>query len=178
MKKHYFINLTNGIEYIPILNNDMNIHFTRIRSTYLERNNYFHLLTKLDSTFLLNLAIGNECYFIDYGTNRVNSKTIYYGIPLIEYILNRLWLDIEIEQYQYTKSSFDKLIIKDNKYKNIYDELFIKNMNCDKGLLLKEFSYYKNFLNTDLIRIYPIANSTIHDGQFRFYKQILLNSNV
>ena len=62
MDKH-FINLTNGIEAIPFLDN---YEFVRIPSTYCEAKAWDKLMLSLDSNFLMNLAVGNTCIIYDY----------------------------------------------------------------------------------------------------------------
>lgn len=135
------------------------------------------MLDKLDPNLLINLSLGNTCHFIDFGTNRKVLKTIYEGIPFIEYVLNRLWLNKEILQYRYSKNDLTKFYDIGDKYHKIYEELFVKNMNDSKGILSKELKYYKRFLNTTEIRIIPHAEATYHDGDANYYRKILLQYN-
>lgn len=171
--KNYFLNLTNGIEYLPKL--DEPHHFTRIRSTTIERKDYLFLLMDLDHNFLLHLAMGKECVFVDYGTNRKNSKTIYTAIPLILYILNRRWLGKEIEPYRYTRGSDKKIYDRKQYYEHIYNELFLWNQTKDKNKMKTKIDYFKKFLNTNEIKCEVIGNSTHNDGNYSFYRDILLN---
>lgn len=59
---HNYINLTNGVEAIPMLefwNEDY--RFIRIQSTICEQKNWDRLIQDLDYDFLMNLALGHKC---------------------------------------------------------------------------------------------------------------------
>lgn len=175
MKKHYFLNLTNGIEYLDkndILENEI-IHFMRIRSTTIERKDFLFLLSDLDHNFLLHLALGSEVIFVDYGTNRKNSKTIYTAIPFIEYVLNRRWLGNETKPYRLTRGSDDKVFDQDEYFKHLYDNLFNFDQNKEKNKLKVKIDYFKRFLNTSRIEIKTISSSTINDGNYSLYSNII-----
>lgn len=176
MREKHFINLTNGIEKIPeLLESNIPFEFCYIASTTIERKDYIKLFLDLDHNLLLNLAIGNKCYFYDYGTNRVMSKTCYSAVPLINYILTRYWLskdDINL-CYRYTRTGKEKLSVG-NYYNYIYEQLFLYDSNSEKQKVKTKLKKYKNkFLLTKEIQLIPISKSTINDGDYEFYKQIL-----
>jgi len=175
----YFLNLTNGLEklediefIIPI----EQLNFTYIASTTLENKNYLKLLTELDHNLLFNLAIGNTCYFYDYGTNRPFSKTCYQGVPLIVYLLTRFWLGIDDESlcYRYDRRGENKIFDVKERYKFIYDYLFTYDSNKDKEYLKTKLKKYKHkFLITNRINLIPISKSTINDGNYEYHKNII-----
>lgn len=171
--KHYFLNLTNGIEYLENIPRDSVTHFMRIRSTTLERKDYMFLLMDLDHNFLLHLALGKECVFVDYGTNKLNSKTCYTGIPFIEYCLNRRWLGKEVKAYRRSRSSNNRIYDQDKYYSMIYDSLFTFDSTPEKIKLKRKLDYFKRFLNTNEIKIECICNSTSNDGNYDFYAKKL-----
>ena len=93
IEKHY-INLTNGIEWIPRL--QVPYSFCRITSTDIEKGNWVAVLRDLDADLLLNLALGHTCHVYDCGTRRVMSKTITKGLPYILSSLHNIWNGFDI----------------------------------------------------------------------------------
>lgn len=176
-KEIIFLNLTNGIEYLKEWNKTTSLSFIRIQSTTIERKDWFKLFMDLDHNFLINLAIGTECKVIDYGTNKPYSKTIYYGIPLIRYILNRFWFGIDDKESNILKRNGEKRIESNYEYfNNIYNNLFIFDRNSDKDRLSRKLKYYKKFLNCSEINLKGISFQTSNDGNYPFYKQILIEN--
>lgn len=174
MDKH-FINLTNGLEALSSLEGK-DVSYCYIASTTLERHNYIKLFSDLDHNFLFNLAIGNNCYFYDYGTNRPYSKTCYFGIPLIVYILTRFWLDRNEDKLCYRLdrrglNSFPEI----QKYNDIYTYLFLVNSTKEKEFIKTKLRKYKKFLITNEIKLTAISQSTTHDGDYSYYKSIIEN---
>lgn len=175
MKNKHFINLTNGIEKIPELNSSgIEFSFIRIQSTTLERKDYIKLLQDLDHNLLIHLALGFNCIIYDYGTNRNISKTIYLGIPFIEYTLNKLWYNLDEVPYRYTRSTYEKL--KEPSFGHIYNDIFIHNQNNIKNNLKTKLKYYKKFLNSDKINIKGVSKSTNNDGKYQYYFELLNNN--
>lgn len=170
--KHYFLNLTNGIEYLPNIE-DGTIHFMRIKSTTIESKDWLFLLMDLDHNFLFHLALGKEVIFVDYSTNRLLSKTIYRSLPLIEYCLNRFWLGLETKAYRRGKNKESKIFDQDEYYRQIYNSVFILHYTPQGEKLKNKLKYYKRFLNTTEIKINYVTNSTKNDGNYEFYKEFI-----
>ena len=61
-----FINLTNGIEALPVLDHATNV--CRIQSLRCEANDFYGVLQDLDHNLLFHLATGAECRIYDYGS--------------------------------------------------------------------------------------------------------------
>ena len=57
----HFVNLSNGVEALPLLQGQP-FAFVRIQSSHCEANNFNGILGALDSTFLMYLAMGHDCY--------------------------------------------------------------------------------------------------------------------
>ena len=93
MIKH-FINLTNGIEAIPLVKD--NYSFIRIQSTTCEQKRWDFLIQDLDNNLLMNLALGNKCIVYDFGARKKVSRALYQGVELLKFVLNKRWLDIDI----------------------------------------------------------------------------------
>ena len=84
----YFYNLTNGLENAPLKNQP---HLIRIQSSHVEGNHWNQLFYKLSDELLFYLAIGEECIIIDGSPKPLRSKIVTKAIPLISYVLNRIW---------------------------------------------------------------------------------------
>lgn len=177
MKLKHFINLTNGLEAISKYNLDVNkLNYMYIASTTLERKDYIKLLNDLDHNFLFNLAIGNEVIFYDFGTNRMLSKTCYFAIPFIKYVLTRFWLDKNDSNlcYRHPRHSKEIRFPEWDRFNEIYNSIFIYDTNKEKNFIKTKLKKYKNkFLNTNEIKLDFICSSTINDGNYEYYKQII-----
>lgn len=158
-KTKYFINLTNGIEYLKEHPN-LDFDFLRIQSTHCEQKEWDKMLEQLDSNFLMYLALGYKCIVIDYASRSPNrpSRAQWQGLTLIKYVLCRRWFDKEVEIY------FDRRKLSDY-FKQVYCTLSKSN--------LKKIDYFKKFLMTNEIDLEIISNPTDKDGKIDFYKEIL-----
>ena len=160
MKIHY-INLTNGIEAIKE-HNLINYRFIRIQSTHCEQKRWDDILNNISDDFLMNVALGNECIVYDYGANKKISRAVWQGLEWIKFCLYKIWYD-----------SNYKLEGRSNKSDNYFHEQFI---NLDKKTL-KRIKYYRKFLSNKEINITSVTNSTSHDNDINFYKNILKGNN-
>jgi len=159
----HFLNLTNGIEAIKKY--DINLekcHFINIKSTYCEQKLWDKILVNLDNDFLLNLAIGNECIIYDFSNKKKIPRSVWQGIPFIEYILNIIW-------FRRKTTPFVRGINVQNYFWNCYKEL--------SNSTISKIKYYRKFLNTNNIKIRCICDKTNLDGKYAYYKDILLNEN-
>lgn len=165
-----YLNLTNGIEYL----NDVEepYSFIRIQSTTLERKLFEKLILELDYAFLLNLALGKKVIVVDYGTNRKNSKTISKGIPIIRYILNRFWYDIDEDVY-FLNCNSDKKNKQTEYVKHIYNQLFTFNRTKEKEKVISKLRYFKRYLNSDRVYLEGKSFSTNNDGNYTYYSNLL-----
>ena len=174
------MNLTNGLEAIEKYNLDVNnLNFMYIASTTLENKNYLKLLTDLDHNFLFNLAIGNKVIFYDFGTNRKLSKTCYFGIPFIKYCLTRFLLGVNDDNFCYKHPKHSKAIkfSEIERFNFLYDSIFIYNNNKEKEFLKNKLKKYKNkFLLTNAINLEFISESTVNDGNYNYYKNLIKNN--
>jgi hypothetical protein len=172
MKDKHFINLTNGIEAIEDIPATEDIHFIRIQSTTIERHYWLKLFYELDYNFLMYIALGYNCHFYDYGTNRPWSKTCYTAIPLIEYCLNRYWFNNETPGIRYSRNG---TLIQgmDDDYQHIYNELFVYNSTKEKNLLKAKLKYFKRFLRGDKCNFTIISKSTTNDNNWKYYQETL-----
>ncbi|KAG2442952.1 hypothetical protein HXX76_003027 [Chlamydomonas incerta] len=90
----HFVNLTNGIEALPMLQ-QLGLHysFVRIQSTACEQQNLELLMTELDANLLLHLALGHTCIVYDCGSRRRDGtpRALWYGLEFVRYCLTQLW---------------------------------------------------------------------------------------
>jgi len=155
--KAYFLNLTNGIEYLPKLNGN-EFSFIRIQSTACEQKRWDFILQDLDSDFLMKLALGYECVIVDFSSKKNVPRSIYQGVSFIEYVLNRIF--------------FDKMtipVVHGHNVKDYFDKVFNSLDNRTK----KKLEYFKRFLITNNINLSSICGKTLYDGKDDYYKSIL-----
>lgn len=178
MIKHY-LNLTNGIAWLKQIQETKEPYsFIRIQSTTLERKDYIKLFQDLDHDLLLHLALGWECVIYDCGTNRPFSKTIYTGVPLIRYILNRRWFGTFTDQVFRLNRDGSKGANVSEYYDFVYRNLFEYEQNKEKTSLKKKLDYYKRYLGCKEIMIEGKSISTDKDGNYPYFAEILKTYEV
>jgi hypothetical protein len=147
MKTVHFFNLTNGIGALKFINNPINKdllglgpikdpHFVRIQSTACEQKRWDFILQDLDHTFLLNLAIGNDCIVWDC-SHKGKSRALYQGLSWIKFALQVYWF----EQFQ---TPFVKTCKVTDYFNQCYTEYVHNNAPLEKKL-----GYYVKFLNLE-----------------------------
>lgn len=157
MNSIHYVNLTNGIEDISILEK---CRFIRIQSTHLEQNHFEEVLMDLDNDLLMNLALGNKCIIHDKASRGGKlSRAVWYGIPWIRYALERAWFDKVPET----------VLVKSFNNAKYFDQLY-RSLSASAKRKLK---YYKKFLFCDHVEIGYVCDRTIHDGDHNYYRQIL-----
>lgn len=169
-REKVFINLTNGIEALAKY---PNASFLRIRSTTIERKDWIFLFMDLDHNFLIHLAAGQKCKLVDFGTNRKNSKTCYYAVPLIRYILSKRWFGSEVEAVRYGRNTDESFSDVKAHFEHVYNELFVYNITPEKQKLKKKIDYYKRFLSDGAISLDFESESTINDGNYPHYAELI-----
>lgn len=153
----HYINLTNGIEDVPELEK---YRFIRIQSTHLEQNHFEEVLMDLDNDLLMNLALGNKCIIHDKASRRGKlSRAVWYGIPWIRYVLERVWFG----------KTPENVFIKSCNNVKYFDKLY-RSLSMPTKRKLK---YYKKFLFCDHVELDYICDRTVHDGDHAYYRQIL-----
>ena len=175
MIKHY-INLTNGIEALPSIPNAESYSFIRLQSTTLEHKNWNKLFGyDLDHDFYMHLALGYTCIIHDRGTRRTRSKTIYLGIPIIKYVIDRRWYNLEPEEVLGGGKSQDANNNLIDLAQFAYNTIFNTKSN-EYSNTRRKIDYYKRFTCGYPIKLIGHSESTIHDGDKQFYTNLLYNS--
>lgn len=173
---HVFYNLTNGLEGLsdPLFFGCKSEHFIRIRSTTIERKDWLFLLMDLDHNFLMHLALGKPCLFVDYGTNKLNSKTCYMGIPFISYVLKRLWWDIDEDAPRYKRHNKEEVYDSSWYFRDIYNQLLVYDKTSVKDKLKTKLKYYKRFVSKEKpLDLQWISYSTDKDNDYDYFVNLV-----
>lgn len=158
MKTKIYLNLTNGLEYLPQVDGDYSV--IRIQSTACEQKRWEFIINDLDYDFLFNLAIGNKCIVVDYSARKTIPRSLYQGLEWVRFVLEKVWFDREYEA-----------ICRNVPVKNYFIEEYRK---LDKATLLK-VKYFRKFLLTDKLNLGIITGTTKHDSDYNFYKGVVQN---
>lgn len=161
-----YINLTNGIEAIPNISNGY--RFIRIQSTICEQKNWDRLIQELDYDFLMNVARGNECVVYDYGARKPIARAVYQGMEFVKYVLYKRWLNREYLTDVNRNNNYH--IRKDC---NSYFESCYKNL---EDRTKKKLDYFLPYVAGE-ITIRTVSDSTEHDGDKEFYRNVLKNAS-
>jgi len=164
MEQKHFINLTNGIEYIPKLESK-DYGFVRIQSTHCEQKQWSRLIEEVDYSLLINLAIGNECFVYDYGARKEVSRAIWQGLTFIRTACNYWFYQIDYSRI---------VVIRGNSEKDCTD-YFYREIKSLSEIAKKKLRYCLKFVNQNKksVQLIGISKSTMMDGNLQFYKEIL-----
>lgn len=157
--KHY-LNLTNGIEFLEDSEN-INFNFVRIQSCACERHLWDKIILDLDYHFLLDIALGYKVIVYDTSAKKEESRAMFQGLKFIEYVLNRVWFNKKID-----------IEVKGMNCKKYFEEGYRELSNIS----LKKIKYLRKFLDTDKICLLSVCKNTKHDGDYKYYKQVLLEN--
>lgn len=146
-----YLNLTNGLEKY---NKREEFRFIRIQSTHIEGKQWDRILQQLDSDFLFNLAVGEECVIVD-GNRKANPKTIKIGVPMLRYILTRNWLIKKI---------------RINGFDSNYLDYIYRSLSPNTRSKLK---YFRKFVNTDNLRLVGYGFWTNKDGKYDYFSKLV-----
>lgn len=163
---HNYLNLTNGIEAIPMLKFwKEDYRFIRIQSTVCEQKLWDRLIQDLDYDFLMNLALGHKCVVYDFGARKPIPRAVYQGLEFVKYVLNRRWLDKEyITNVNRSKNK---------ERRNNCNDYFTKCYGQLEDRTKKKLDYFLPYINTDTIDLECITDCTKHDGDKGYYREVL-----
>lgn len=162
-----FINLTNGIEALPVLDHNTNI--CRVQSSRCEANDFYGVLADLDHNLLFHLATGAECRIYDYGSRKTKwpgeveqkiPRAIWWGLVWVQYALEALW---KLEH-----ASAPTL-----RGYNV-ETLFREKLNRLPKPIYKKLKFYRKFAPTsvNLVGCY-YTDGTQNDGRDDVYAEIV-----
>jgi hypothetical protein len=168
-----FINLTNGLEVLPLLLQEglsyEDVSFLRIQSTHCEHANHYGILENLDHNFLMHLALGNVCLIYDYGSRGTGAligeddhrsgipRSFWWGLEWIRHSLSSIWHLPEEQQAQ--------RFIRGHNSKALFDE----KVDAMPAALRRKLKYYRPYCLTSQLHILPLYCKTAEDGEKQFY---------
>lgn len=167
MSRRHYINLTNGLaalDHVRATGESWSI--TRIRSTTLERADWYGLLmVDLDADLLLHLALGVECVIHDRGTRRPLSKTLYFGVPLVRYLLERWWYGRQPASVPTRGPRSGPGPDRVAEFAAIY-EATIASPSADGGQVRSRLDYFGRYAGGEMseVRLVVAGGPTYHDG--------------
>jgi len=157
-KSSIFINLSTGIEFLPTIPPDQNIHFIRIQSTWCEQKRWNDIIADLDYTFLMYLVLGYKCMVYDCSRRRI-SRALWQGIPWVKYVLERIWFNRN-----------PKAKVKNWDVTNYFDNQFRTLTERTKN----KIKYFRKFLLTNEIDIEICGKVSQYDGKYNELKNLLI----
>lgn len=172
----HFINLTNGLEALPLLMNAGLHHhcgYIRIQSTYCEQGHLEKLISELDSSLLLHLALGHCCLVYDFGSRnkkRGAPRAIWYGLEFIRYALARSW-DLPLLGDKVGTGGGQRAYLRGHDASKSF-EAHISQFSQSTRRRLRYFSNYMPSDGLTSIQLYGVYKATEHDVDFDYYRQI------
>ena len=169
----HFINLTNGLEAVPLLYGMgiKSLSFIRLQSTHCEQGNFELMVQSLDANLLLHLALGHCCLVYDFGSRnkkRGAPRALWYGLEFVRYCLSKIWFpDIS--------EPVPTAFLRGHDVSRTFDES-IRNLSKTN---MKKIKYYRQFCRSDQVPpgeppvlLYGVYNSTEHDADEPYYQKI------
>lgn len=174
MQTRHYVNLTNGVEALAGLRAaGAAWSFMRLQSTTIERQDWTKLfMCDVSDDLLMHLALGWRCVVHDRGTRRPLSKTVYYGLPLIKYVLDRRWYGIDPDEVINRGRRGGAGMNVVNQYREIFAGLFVHSSR-ETGPVKRRVDYFKRYLAPGSgaagVVLEGACESTEHDGDYAFY---------
>ena len=154
-----YINLTNGIEYIPEIKN---VHgYIRIQSTACEQKRWWFIIRDLDYSFLLSVALGNKVIIYDTSAHKNISRALFQGVEWVKYVLNRYWLGEEITP-----------VVHNCNCKKYFNQCY-EAPSLERGMAVSRLKYIKKLINPEVVDIDVVSKLTYQDGDYEYFSQIL-----
>ncbi len=147
MKLKSYLNLTNGLNYLSILKDKVdlsNADFVRIQSTACEQKLWHKILVELDYNFLVDIASGNQVFVFDTSACKNKSRALYQGLEWVKYFLNRYWFE---KEYIPIVNGYNCTSYFNECYEGVIKIPEVKS----------KYKYLKKFIMTDNLKIYSIS---------------------
>ena len=165
---HHFINLTNGLEALPVLQSvGIQPAFVRIQSTLCEQGHLERLITELDATLLLRLALGQTCLIYDFGSRnkkRAAPRAIWYGLEFIKYALADAWNPDDRRPER-------RAFLRGHDARAAFDG-HIREFSTSTKRKLKYYAQYMPSEGLEEVKLYGVYSSTSHDIDAPFYRSL------
>lgn len=174
MTTRHFVNLTNGLESLgSLVEQGASWSFLRLCSTTIERRDWVKLfLSDLSDDLLVHLALGWTCVVHDRGTNRPLSKTVYYALPLVKYVLDRRWYGLQPAEVWNQGRRGGQGSNVAAAYAKIYHDLFV-HAQADTGRVKRRVEYYRRYLvdrPANGVNLVGACSATTRDGDGAYYR--------
>lgn len=157
-----FVNLTNGLQAIEDYGL-VDYRFLRIQSTACEQKRWNFILKSLSDDFMMNAALGNECIVYDYGARKEVPRSIWQGLEWIKFVLSDKW--------------HHELYIPEGKKHRSGPGYFKSQILKLDSQSKSRIRYFRKYLNGPL-HIYGVSKPTVHDGNFSYYKKIIIKNQL
>ncbi|KAK9817211.1 hypothetical protein WJX72_011116 [[Myrmecia] bisecta] len=167
---HHFINLTNGIEALPVFAElELPYSFVRIQSTMCEQQRFEHLINEVDANLLMHLALGHCCLVWDYGSRNKKqgaSRAQWYGIEFIRHVLNRVWWH----------NMTSEVYLRGYRVTPVFDQ----HINAFHNSTRKRVKYFRQYIPPCRTgpRLYSVYRATTHDDDANFYRELVRQSHT
>lgn len=176
-KIHHYINLTNGIEAIPRLQDIIgtsNINICRLQSSYCEASRPDLLIPAIDASMLFWLAKGHTVLVYDFGSRnkkRGAPRAIWYGLEFLKYVLGQVWYDDRDR----------KCFVRGTNAQKDFNAIIQKYVD---RATMKKIKYYKQYcpdpppgrfengVLEEHVKLYGVYASTVHDADQTYYQDI------
>lgn len=175
IRTRHYVNLSNGLEALPgLVASGESWGVMRLRSTTVERKDWVALLlTDVSDDLLLHLALGWRCVLHDRGTNRPMSKTCYYAVPLVRYLLDRRWYGAEpTEVWKVGRRGGPGCNVV-TQFAKIYHDLFA-HASADGGRVKRRIEYFRRYLRPGAtgVLLETACQSTSRDGDRDYHAHL------
>ena len=165
----HFLNLTNGLEALPMLRSaGISPGYVRIQSTLCEQQELERVISDLDSSLLLHLALGHCCLIYDLGSRnkkRAAPRAVWYGLEFIRYTLSCAW-DVPLPP-----NGIHRAFLRGHDAHAAFDG-HIRGFSTSTKRKLKYYAQYLPPNGLKAIQLYGVYKSTEHDVDFPFYLDI------
>lgn len=158
-----WINLTNGIEVVPYLNESVSYGFCRLRSCSFEQANWNDAIADMPDDMLIRLALGRTEYVIDLGANRPCPRALRQGLMIAIRRISVSW-DIPVSEHMY-------LCDRSGRPMRVSDDFARQSMRLDKRQRGR-LEYFRKYLDTDCLHIVMMCAPTGHDGDYELHSRI------
>lgn len=173
-----YVNRTNGIQALPVLcSNFIHPEFCYIRSTHFERKQPNSAISDIPFEMLELLALGAWIIVVDYGARKDRSRAIWQGVPYLEYVLNRAWLNIVPDRcIIYPRSNTDS---NPQNVGDVFDQWYgdIDDATMEKITLYADTARKTQEMligtGEPSIHIEGVSAPTSHDNDKEYYRNIM-----
>lgn len=112
----------------------------------------------------MNLALGHKCIVYDFGARKPIPRAVYQGLEFVKYVLSRRWLN---------KEYITNVRRGKNQNRNNCNGYFNTCYERLDDRTKKKLDYFLPYINTEDIDLECITDSTNHDGNKDFYREVL-----